>query len=59
MRKLEVSSGWLVELLREDHPALRKPDLSKFACNYSKEYVDDPKVVPLDISEKYVKWVAK
>ena len=34
------------------------PDLANSACNSFKEYKEDPEVVPLDISEELIQWVA-
>ena len=34
------------------------PDLANSACNSFKEYKEDPEVVPLDISDELIEWVA-
>ena len=41
----------VMEVLREEHPYLLTPDLSKLDCNSFEDFEEDPEVVTLYISE--------
>ena len=48
----------IMDVLRDKHPTMRTPDLSEPKCSSFEDYAEDPDVVPLDISEEDVMWVA-
>ena len=42
----------------EKHPDLRTPDLYIPAISYSEEYKEEPEVVPMEINNDDIQWVA-
>ena len=48
----------VIEVLKEKLPTKRIPDLIEPECSSFEEYDQYPDVVPLEISEEEVEWVA-